>query len=92
MAEFVPVPRDALAKLVAVAQHVSLGARAAFVQPYPDATARFALGALDDAGLLEQFRSDADAGLGDEFEARAEESLKLANEVFEAVVETWPAE
>lgn len=55
MTEFVPVPRDALAKLVAVARHVSLGARAAFVQPYPDATARFALGGLDDTGLLEQF-------------------------------------
>lgn len=55
MTELVPVPRDTLAKMVAVARHVSLGARAAFVQPYPDATARFALGALDDAGLLEQF-------------------------------------
>lgn len=30
--------------------------------------------------------------LGDEFAAHAEESLALANEAFEAVVETWPEE
>lgn len=90
--DLVPVPRDALAKLVAVARHVSLGARAAFVQPYPDATARFALGALNDAGLLEQFRADDDTDLGDEFAAHADESLALANEAFESVVETWPKE
>lgn len=92
MTEFVSVPRDTLAKLVAVARHVSLGARAAVVQPYPDATARFALGGLDDAGLLEQFRPDDDTGMGDEFAAHAEESLALANKAFEAVVETWPEE
>lgn len=31
-----------------------------------------------------------DDGLGVEFEAHAEESLALANEAFESVVETWP--
>lgn len=92
MSDPVPVPRDALAMLVAVARHVSLGARAAFVQPYPDATARFALGALHDAGLLEQFRSGDDADLGTEFATPAEESLALANEAFDTVVETWPTE
>lgn len=55
MSDLIEVPRTALAKLVAVTAHVSLGARAAFVTPYPDATARAALGELDEAGLMEQF-------------------------------------
>lgn len=54
MSGTVPVPADVLRQLVAVASHVSLGRSAAFAQgrPYPDATARMALGALVDAGLL----------------------------------------
>jgi hypothetical protein len=56
----VPVPTAVLADLVKVAAHVSVGKSFAFVgqgRPYPDATARRALGALDDAGLLDQFRT-----------------------------------
>lgn len=60
----VSVPRDALRRLVEVAMWVSRGRSMAFVpddsaavgRVYPDAKARRALGALDDAGLLEQFR------------------------------------
>ncbi|MEU3656450.1 hypothetical protein AB0E67_27315 [Streptomyces sp. NPDC032161] len=48
----VPVPAEALDALVRVAAHVSVGRSAAFLTPYPDATARRALGALHDAGLL----------------------------------------
>jgi hypothetical protein len=56
----VSVPRDALRGLVEVAEYVSNGSfyNAATDEPYPDAKARRALGALDDAGLLEQFRED----------------------------------
>jgi hypothetical protein len=56
----VVVPAAVLADLVKVAAHVSVGKSFAFIgqgRPYPDATARRALGALDDAGLLEQFRT-----------------------------------
>ncbi|SOE25645.1 hypothetical protein [Streptomyces sp. OK228] len=49
----VSVPREALRGLVRVAEYV------AGSEPYPDpVAARRALGALDDAGLLEQFRED----------------------------------
>jgi hypothetical protein len=50
----VTVPKEAFDALVTVAAHVSAGHGAAHLpgQPYPDATARRALGALDDAGLL----------------------------------------
>lgn len=50
----VPVPAETFAELVKVATHVSIGRGYAFhgESPYPDATARRALGALDDAGLL----------------------------------------
>lgn len=47
----VPVPWHAFDKLLRVAQYVSIGRSAVDVR-YPDSTARFALGALDDAGLL----------------------------------------
>ena len=51
----VSVPRDALARLVAVARYVSLGRDAVGHQPdgapYPDSLARRALGALDGAGI-----------------------------------------
>jgi hypothetical protein len=59
MATTVVVPATVLADLVRVAVHVSVGKSFAFVQdsPYPDAIARRALGALEDAGLLEQFRT-----------------------------------
>ncbi|MDX2800125.1 hypothetical protein [Streptomyces scabiei] len=61
----VPVPVKALEQLVRVAMWVSRGRSMAFTPDpdpklgaiYPDATARFALGALDDAGLLQQFRT-----------------------------------
>lgn len=58
--DVVAVPREVLAGLVRVAQHVSAGKSAAFSQdrPYPDATARFALGALDEAGLLYEFMEE----------------------------------
>lgn len=53
----VEVPVEALRLLVRVAQYVSLGRRAVDRQPdgapYPDADARFGLGALPDC-LLEQ--------------------------------------
>jgi hypothetical protein len=53
---YVAVPREAFDVLVQVARYVSLGRRAVDHQPdgkpYPDAAARRALGALDDAGLL----------------------------------------
>lgn len=45
------VPPDAFDRLVRVAAYVSIG-RSAVDHNYPDATARYALGALDDAGLL----------------------------------------
>lgn len=49
----VSVPREALRGLVRVAEYV------AGSEPYPDpVAARRALGALDDAGLLDQFRED----------------------------------
>lgn len=52
------VPRAALDDLVQVAAYVSFGRRAIDHQPdgapYPDATARRALGELDDAGLLDE--------------------------------------
>jgi hypothetical protein len=53
-ADTIPVPVEAFAKLVKVAAHVSRGQGYAFNGDalYPDATARYALGALDDAGLL----------------------------------------
>lgn len=68
-ADLVQVPREAFNHLVRVAEYVSLGRRAVDHQPdgapYPDATARFALGALGEAGLhhvgsdLESARSGA---------------------------------
>lgn len=88
MSDLIEVPRTALARLVAVAAHVSLGARAAFTTPHPDSLARLALGELHDAGLLPV----ADADVAAEFEAHAEESLALANEAFDAVAESWPKE
>ncbi len=63
MADAVLVPADALADLVKVAQYVSRGRRAVDHQPdgtpYPDAVARRALGALDEAGLLPESRREA---------------------------------
>lgn len=61
----VPVPVEAFEQLVRVAMWVSRGRSMAFTPDpdprlgsvYPDATARHALGALDDAGLLQQFRT-----------------------------------
>jgi hypothetical protein len=51
----VQIPRDAFDALVKVAEYVSYGRGAVGHQPdgapYPDAVARRALGALDDAGL-----------------------------------------
>ncbi|HEY3481854.1 MAG TPA: hypothetical protein VGL02_23395 [Streptomyces sp.] len=54
----VTIPLVAFDQLVKVAMHVSLGRSAAFNQrhPYPDATARYGLGALDEAGLLDGYR------------------------------------
>lgn len=52
----VPVPLDALRRLVEVAAHVSRGRSAADVGRYPDTQARRALGALDEAGLMDRFR------------------------------------
>lgn len=60
----VSIPREALRSLVEVAMWVSRGRSAAMTpshvkaigKVYPDAKARQALGALDDAGLLDQFR------------------------------------
>jgi hypothetical protein len=62
------VPRDALRRLVEAAMWVSRGKSMAFTpddskavgKTYPDAKARLALGALDDAGLLDQSREDSD--------------------------------
>ncbi|QES45232.1 hypothetical protein DEJ49_33370 [Streptomyces venezuelae] len=56
----VPVPRDALRRLVEVARWASSGPffNAATDEPYPDAKARRALGALDDAGLLDQLKEE----------------------------------
>lgn len=51
------VPTDTLRMLIDVAAHVSAGREAAFVKPYPDALARRALGALDDAGILDEVRA-----------------------------------
>lgn len=61
----VPVPVETFDQLVRVAMWVSRGRSMAFTPDpdprlgsvYPDATARHALGALDDAGLLQQFRT-----------------------------------
>lgn len=53
----VAIPLAAFDGLVAVAMHVSYGKSAAFsVGPYPDSTARVALGALDEAGLLDAYQ------------------------------------
>jgi hypothetical protein len=65
----ISVPREALRGLIEVAMWVSRGRSAAFTadpsenvgKVYPDAKARRALGALDDAGLLDQFRGDDNA-------------------------------
>jgi hypothetical protein len=54
----ITIPRDAFDQLVTVARHVSLGRGAADLTPYPDAAARRALGALDDAGLLDDSAPD----------------------------------
>lgn len=64
VSDLIEVPRTALARLVAVAAHVSLGARAAFITPYPDSLARLALGDLDEE-LLEQFRPRLEDGNDD---------------------------
>ncbi|WP_145503124.1 hypothetical protein [Streptomyces sp. CFMR 7] len=58
----VPVPLEAFDRLVRVAMWVSRGQAMAHVPDpqisgsYPDAAARYALGALDDAGLLNTYR------------------------------------
>lgn len=54
----VTIPMPVFDQLVKVAAHVSLGRSAAFTQdrPYPDATARYALGALHEAGHLNGYR------------------------------------
>jgi hypothetical protein len=54
------VPREALRGLVRVARCVSRGDSGWLASPPLDLTARRALGALDDAGLLEQFREGGD--------------------------------
>jgi hypothetical protein len=48
----IPVPARTLEALVQVAAYVSSGAGYRQTAPYPDATARRALGELDDLGLL----------------------------------------
>ncbi|MBP5915884.1 hypothetical protein ACH3XX_42320 [Streptomyces scabiei] len=61
-----PVPEPVLRDLVKVAMWVSRGHSMALTPDpspfvgtaYPDATARRALGALDDAGLLDQYRRE----------------------------------
>ncbi|MDX2986415.1 hypothetical protein [Streptomyces caniscabiei] len=66
--ELVSIPVEALEQLVRVAMWVSRGRSMAHTPDpdpalgsvYPDATARRALGALDEAGLLEQFRARAE--------------------------------
>lgn len=54
-AELVSVPRPVLNDLIKVAAYVSIGRRGVDHQPdgapYPDSTARFALGALTELGL-----------------------------------------
>lgn len=56
----VTIPREAFDGLVKVAQYVSMGRRYVGVEgPYPDATARMALGALHDAGALPDRSADA---------------------------------
>jgi hypothetical protein len=54
----ITIPLAAFDQLVKVAMHVSLGKSAAFHQdsPYPDVVARFGLGALHEAGLLDAYR------------------------------------
>ncbi|OEV16284.1 hypothetical protein AN221_32240 [Streptomyces nanshensis] len=65
MDDSVPVPLKAFDRLVRVAMWVSRGQAMAHVpdpqisDSYPDAAARFALGALDDAGLLNAYREKA---------------------------------
>lgn len=63
MPDTVPVPVKVLADLVKIAEYVSLGRRAVDHQPggapYPDVTARFALGALSEAGLRPVARDEA---------------------------------
>lgn len=44
------VPDEAFQRLVNVAEYVSMGRSYVGVKPYPDATARFALGALSETG------------------------------------------
>lgn len=67
MAEpMVTVPQAALDRLVRVAMWVSRGRSMAFTpdpsetigKMYPDATARAALGSLDDHGLLDRYRAN----------------------------------
>jgi len=56
-ASTITIPLAAFDQLVKVAMHVSLGKSAAFSQgAYPDATARFGLGVLDDRHLLDDYR------------------------------------
>ncbi|MGW9299567.1 hypothetical protein ACWHA3_01915 [Streptomyces cyaneofuscatus] len=65
MDDSVPVPPRAFDRLVRVAMWVSRGRSMAHTPDpqisgsYPDAAARFALGALDDAGLLNTYRQGA---------------------------------
>lgn len=55
--DLITIPLAAFDGLVKVAAHVSYGKSAAFSQgPYPDSTARVALGALDEAGLMDNYR------------------------------------
>jgi hypothetical protein len=57
LGDTVTIPVEAFDQLVKVAMHVSYGKSAAFtVGPYPDPTARVALGALHEAGLLDAYR------------------------------------
>ncbi|MFE7535175.1 hypothetical protein ACFU67_12995 [Streptomyces rhizosphaericola] len=65
MDDSVPVPPGAFDRLVRVAMWVSRGRSMAHTPDpqisgsYPDTAARFALGALDDAGLLNTYRQAA---------------------------------
>ncbi|MGW5291464.1 hypothetical protein [Streptomyces bacillaris] len=65
MDDTVPVPPGAFDRLVRVAMWVSRGRSMAHVpdpqisDTYPDTAARYALGALDDAGLLNTYRQAA---------------------------------
>ncbi|MFD4830177.1 hypothetical protein ACFWPV_10025 [Streptomyces uncialis] len=54
----VTIPQCVLRDLVVVAAHVSSGRGAADLTPYPDSTARRALGALDHTGHLAVIRRD----------------------------------